>query len=293
MSADEPLGREERRRLLEDYGRRLFEPGVAAKCLPQILWFVENEPRSDLAAKANCFVTRPEDAARVREVWRRHVRENPDDAWIHGKASMLFWIADRVFARSSLEKARALEPTNPKWAHSLAAFYALLQEWRLALEQYEALFELDPRQRANWLGEAGKAALESGNHALARRYAVEYLECPGGPAFEGDAVHDGHALLGRLALAEGDLERAKAELFEAGKTRGSAVLSSFGPDLTLASDLLARGERATVLAYLRDCQRFWRSEGLPPLVAAIDAGETPTLNRFAVLRSNSPEPREF
>ena len=61
------------------------------------------------------------------------------------------------------------------------------------------------------------------------------------------------------------------------------MLSSFGPDLELANELLQAGERASVLAYLEACSRFWKSgQGqVTTWIAAIREGETPQLDRTA------------
>jgi hypothetical protein len=100
-------------------------------------------------------------------------------------------------------------------------------------------------------------------------------------------VHEGHRVLGHLDLKAGDVEAAKKHLLEAGKTPGSPQLDSFGPELTLASDLLARGEREAVVEYLRQISRFWkgREEALEEWIILIQAGKTPELNRFRARRS--------
>lgn len=76
----------------------------------------------------------------------------------------------------------------------------------------------------------------------------------------GNAAHYSHVALGRYALSQGDLARAKEELREAGRTPGSPQLDSFGPDLVLAAEVLASGGRAEVLEYLKECRRFWRDK---------------------------------
>jgi hypothetical protein len=94
---------------------------------------------------------------------------------------------------------------------------------------------------------------------------------------KGEAVFYGNQVLGRLALAEGDVERAKAHLLASAETTGSPVLGSFGPSMKLASDLFARGERKVVLRYLERCSSFWEhgADRLSRMVAAIERGETP------------------
>jgi hypothetical protein len=73
----------------------------------------------------------------------------------------------------------------------------------------------------------------------------------------GNAVHKGHLALGWVRLQEGDIEGAKHRLLEAGRTVGSAQLNTFGPNMSLAAELLRRGESEAVLEYLRLCREFW------------------------------------
>jgi hypothetical protein len=65
-------------------------------------------------------------------------------------------------------------------------------------------------------------------------------------------------ILGRLALRSGDLKEAGEYLIEAGKTTGSPQLNSFGPNMTLAKELLEKGERDVVIEYFQLCAKFWR-----------------------------------
>ena len=73
----------------------------------------------------------------------------------------------------------------------------------------------------------------------------------------GNAIHYANLALGRVALLDGDLSDARQKLLAAGDTPGSPQLDDFGPDMTLAEELLARGDRETVLEYLERCNRFW------------------------------------
>lgn len=76
----------------------------------------------------------------------------------------------------------------------------------------------------------------------------------------GHAVHDGNAVLGLLALQEGQRAAAVAHLLAAGQSRGSPQLDSFGPSLLLASRLAEAGEFEAVAAYVRAIRRFWEAD---------------------------------
>jgi hypothetical protein len=93
----------------------------------------------------------------------------------------------------------------------------------------------------------------------------------------GNALHEGHATLGLVALRNNDVSTARRQLLEAGKTPGSPQLNSFGPDMTLANELLKKGERDTVLEYFTLCRSFWKmgTSQLDAWSATVREGETP------------------
>lgn len=95
----------------------------------------------------------------------------------------------------------------------------------------------------------------------------------------GNAIHHSHLVLGRLNLLSGKVDGAKKELKLAAQTPGSPQLNSFGPNMTLAKELLEKGEKTAVLEYFDDCLRFWKSEFAKPSVdewkTDIANGKTP------------------
>ena len=154
----------------------------------------------------------------------------------------------------------------------------------VATEYSSALARLtaarNARQRFYALRGAAKAAIAVGKMPEAQAYATELLESAS--QFQddwnyGNAVHDGHLVLGRLAFRGGDAETAKAELLAAGETPGSPQLNSFGPNMALAKDLLELGDTDTVLEYFRRCEGFWASgaERLTRWRLAIADGRVP------------------
>lgn len=94
-----------------------------------------------------------------------------------------------------------------------------------------------PIYRFYALADAAKSAVNVGEPDKAQRYAAELLRVA--PKYRGDwnygnAIHDGHIVLGRVALARGDKRVAIKHLLAAGKTPGSPQLDSFGPNMSLA-----------------------------------------------------------
>jgi len=140
-----------------------------------------------------------------------------------------------------------------------------LKDWSKALDQAQAgiATSQNPYDRFLALTHAQLPAFECGKYELARAYASEALQLA--PRFRqdwnyGNAIHNGHAILGRLALVRGDVPTACQELLAAGKTPGSPQLDSFGPNMSLAKELLEHGQRDVVFQYFDECKVFWRSD---------------------------------
>jgi hypothetical protein len=138
-----------------------------------------------------------------------------------------------------------------------------VRNWRHELAEAKLALALpqNPENRFYLLTKAQMEAFECEEFDLARSYAIEDLEMA--PRFAhdwnyGNAIHNGHVVLGRLAVLHGDLETADRELLLAGQTPGSPQLDSFGPNMTLAKELLAHGQRQTVLNYFDECHMFWK-----------------------------------
>ena len=130
------------------------------------------------------------------------------------------------------------------------------------------------------LGAAAKESFVAGKIDEARNYAQELLSLM--PKYEdnlnyGKAVQDANLVLGRIAVREGNVEAAKKYLITAGESPGSPVMDSFGPNMTLAKDLLEKGERDTVLEYLILCRKFWKMDygKLDQWISEVRAGKTP------------------
>jgi hypothetical protein len=96
----------------------------------------------------------------------------------------------------------------------------------------------------------------------------------------GDAVHEANRYLGRVSLRNGNIAAADEFLLRAGKSPGSPVLDSFGPNLDLANRLLQRGEVIPVEQYLTDVAVFWQPgrKQIDLWLSAIRAGQKPYLN---------------
>ncbi len=283
--------------LLGCYIGRQFESD-AARITRQahVLWVIEHAPTSDIARSPFAGLDDDWDGAayeRGVQLWMAQVMAHPEDTSILGNAASFLTSNDKV-QRELLRRARSLEPDNPAWSERLGHLYmremigsdaAFRRDWaamaQAEFERGQGLYR-DERERLCQLPQLAEAAFEAGDYSKAHAYAAELLS-KADSGHKGLAVFYGNQVLGRLALAEGDVERANGLLLASAETTGSPTLCSFGPSMVLASKLLSRGERDVVLRYLERCSSFWEhgAERLSQWVAAIERGETPDFGTCA------------
>jgi tetratricopeptide (TPR) repeat protein len=277
-----------RRDLLAYYGFR--DRAAKAK---HVLWIIEHHPEFPGRGPDMSLDPIMEDSAyrQGKALWLQNVKTHPTSALILGNAAAYFLLHDRATAEDLLTKAQVLEPGNPGWSERLGQLYKLgatgqagsslaakaLAEFEKAQSQTSPPVPGSPR-----LADMAKMAVAAGELEKARTYANELLG-PGltwsGGGAAGDALYNGNTVLGRVALREGKMDEAKKCLLEAAKTKGSPVLDSFGPNMSLAKELLEKGETNSVLEFFQECERFWPSYGnedkLSKWSVMVKAGKTP------------------
>lgn len=162
--------------------------------------------------------------------------------------------AEAAGRSAAFERMRALEK---QWPRTPEQVLADMEQDRAAPGGYARVLAL-PRLAV--------AALDAGALEKAAAYAKEALGTGGGGGNYGEAVFFGNMVLGRLALRNGNVAGAKQYLIASGKTPGSPSLNSFGPNMSLARELLERGERDAVVEFFSLCGTFWKT-GNPRLEA--------------------------
>lgn len=130
------------------------------------------------------------------------------------------------------------------------------------------------------LSSVGMRKVEIGAIAKAKRIGEELLELSNDYKDDwayGNVVHKANLILGRVALREGNLDLAGDYLLEAGRTPGSPQLDSFGPNMTLAKELLEAGRKDVVIKYFRLCDNFWElgAERLTYWARLVNHGQIP------------------
>jgi hypothetical protein len=261
-----------------------------------IQWLVEHALEPGKHGLPYCYHEPCSDAEvveRVKQLWLHHLQGGENDAMILGSAAEFFTVRNNRLSEALYRKAEALEPQNPQWPRHLAHVYHLQSHRQTgearreilarAFAELERAFRLESADlmRRYIVPRLAVAAFDAEEWEKARAYATEALQ--GARQTDdlyhrdAEAVFFGNLVLGRLALQAGDMAKAKEHLLESGRTTGSPVLSSYGPSMTLAKELLERGERDVVVEFLKLCTRFWNAQDHLPeqWIDAIERGEMP------------------
>ena len=262
-----------RTKLLGYYSSNRFSnPSARKACQKHILWLIVNSPETEVLGipDGTLNVHLDRDAyIKGKEGWLDHIKQKPDDLKVLAHSANFFRMYDRELSIISLQKGQALDKDNPKWYRDLGHIYSLglvrkssedkVIAAKKALEQFEIACKLSTGMGRNALLQSlAKVALAANKPQKAREYAETMLSQKSSSWNYGNNVHHGNIILGRIALTSDDLEEAKKRLIKAGETPGSPQLNSFGPNMTLALELLKKGEKEVVLKYFELCLKFWK-----------------------------------
>jgi hypothetical protein len=286
MSADEKASLEEqvaknpsdvtsRTKLLGYYfGKSRRDADAKPAQRRHVLWLIENAPESEVLGLPHSNLDRildPAGYAQAEQAWLKVLQKSPENLSVLWNASKFFLLQDREKSEELLLKGQALDVKNPRWPATLGQLYLLeLQSLQVepmkkktaekAFRQFVLAFDRSDKEgQDSLLDSMAKAALAAGLVNDAKEIATTMLKDDSAGWNQGNRIHHGNLILGRIALAEGNLDEAKSRLLLAGKTNGSPQLNSFGPNVLLAKELLERGETEVVLEYFELCKKFWAS----------------------------------
>jgi len=247
-----------------------------------VFWLIEHHPESELAGSPQAGIM-PTDVAgstegyqHGKQLWLAQVEKNSSNQRILRNAAQYLALFDGKVSRELLQKAVELDPSDGETSSRLAQSHEHQRMSANSPEEKTALAQkalsagergvegADTENRFYQLESVATFALEAGETAKAQQYATELLQDAEkfhGNWNYGNALHKGNIVLGRIALQQGNIAKAKEHLLTAGNTPGSPQLDSFGPNMELAKELLEKGERDVVVSYLQSCAKFWKMGG--------------------------------
>jgi hypothetical protein len=274
------------------------------KRIEHALWLLENYPETE---GLSAFLPHRNDE--IAELWMQQLDKYPDNLQVIYNAGT--WFTGGYIDRSieCYQLGKSLDPeTSAKWDQQLAGMYRQKmrespeeekQVWAEAsLRAYEdAYVNSKPPsyttppgypsitfaggapnfEKPRILREMTRMALTVGDLDKATDYANLMLESegPGGGPIN---FYDANYVLGMVAVQNNDLEKAGEYLLATVDFPGSPQsLYSFKPNMSLAKELVDRGQRDVVLSFLKKCPEFWTGDYIPcsRWIQEIEAGETP------------------
>jgi hypothetical protein len=204
--------------------------------------------------------------AQRKAEWLACIDSSPPDVLLLEQAADFVSILDPALARDLYERARTIEPDNPRWTQKLAQLHSR-NTLRSADPAGEANLALTQAERALAMGASdaslAQTAFDAGDMVKARAYAEQLIRTAGSTRDwnTGNLIHKGNLVLGRIAMRENRIADALKFLERSAEMQGSPQLNSFGPNMSLAKDLLEAGETRAVLAYFERCRAFWKMGG--------------------------------
>lgn len=166
----------------------------------------------------------------------------------HPSGAQVAYLDARGLGVQALDRAILMEPGTATWRYYRIPILVLRSNFDFlplgvkdAYSQVkEDLSVLTGDTRNAVLADAAKLAVKAWELDDAQSYAIELFNSAIDPKDwnYGNAIFFGNMVQGQVALRRGDLEAARSRLRSSGNTPGSPQLNSFGPNMSLARDLL-------------------------------------------------------
>jgi hypothetical protein len=249
-------------------------------------WLIENHPRHRV--HETITLNKKDDVYKnARSLWLKHVRANPDDVTILVHAAAFFTgtsLEDAPYAVKFLSRASDLDAFNDDIPRQLSFVYSLMcrnsspsknaklahnsvEQLKIAIERYAlpnakgdsyllpyfSMFVSNIAQvaiDANSIEDAKDLGRILMNHRSINKRRWRIL---GGESSDGVYIlstYRGHTILGKAALASGQIDAAKKHLISMMK-----LPVYRDADFELAQRLLLMGESKLVIQYLEQCRR--------------------------------------
>jgi hypothetical protein len=279
---------------------------TGAEYAEHLLWLARQRPESVLWMQVCGFERVTRSSALHQQltlIWTEHVAADDAPSSVLKNAASFFRMSNPSRAIELLKRGAIREPNVHDWPFQIGMI-----DLGQARARGRKLTESDPlpdalfdatkaREALVWFDRASlllsrhespewidiariQAAMGSGAWDRAQELSIALLSFKGSwrtPPFTGNVVFTANRCLGHVALRGGDVARSKDHLLASARCGSSPQLSSFGPNMTLARELLVRGEREVVLQFFEACAAFWKMDHgqLADWRAAVERGEMP------------------
>jgi tetratricopeptide (TPR) repeat protein len=251
---------------------------MASRYNSHCLWLIKHAPEIATAPGVALRIDRKLDQASYEQgkaLWRDHITRQPENVILLESAAKYLDCHDHDNAIALLKRAITLQPENARLHRVLGKLLLrlytvgrMVQSTRVAHEPYLELqeaYRLSQGTRDEWavFPELCYAALFMGENESAECYAMQMLRRdPSGPSVPdaNELKHHAHTVLGILAIRVGDERLACDHLLASATISRTPVLSSFGPEMDLAAELLIRGHKQAIIEFLKLCSSWWHTD---------------------------------
>jgi len=208
--------------------------------------------------------------AKAKRIWSTNIERNRNNVNVLINAAEFYSLLNEPFAEQYFLEVLKIEPECLECIERLADFYQTnLVNIEKAIYYYKHALQIainnkNDEARIRMLTHLCKLSFDAEQFDDAFEYASECTSLDtnvGNLSVDcGDASHDGHHILGKIALKNERIDEAKKHLILSLQVKGGRFLNEIGPHLLLAQLLLDINEKECVIEYLNRSMGFLSSD---------------------------------
>ncbi len=260
-----------------------------------IVWMIQHYPGAVYTRYPFCQVSsirEPETLTACKSAWQQQIARHPTDASVLRNAAAFIDHSDPDTADHLREIAAKIETRRDPTVIAYFRYFTLASQTgeqraataREVLKAYgkELSKAREVPYRIQIIRNMAECAYISDQFAVATTCANELLKLSTKTTAEAGpyAFYNGKIMLGRIALHAGNIQKAEAYLHEA--TNPPVKAKQVAITMSLARELLERGEQQVVLDFLEEIRSQW-SKGdfiIDLWIKQIKQGKTPDLGTW-------------
>lgn len=288
--------------LLAYYRDKKETPTIKKTKLEYRKWLIQNHPEINWMEESGFINWRIDESAdyqELRALWLQQTESKKDEKQIRLNAVKFFYYAEPELAAILLEDGLKLFPDDYNFQDELVDIYISIarddenaesskKKKLRAIEQGEKMLVTLKKERSNkrdtsrsiLLSTLAHFSLDVEEFAKAKSFATEYVLEFGSK--DADTAHEGNIILGLIAFKEGDITKAKEHLLIAARSSIREEVTWVTPDFELAEKLFDKGEKDTVVEYLKLCEQIDKDSAkiFQKWQALIKSGKKPNFEEY-------------
>lgn len=259
--SNEPDDLESRLKLIAFFGEQ--KKVYLDELVHHAVWIIEKYPDRNI-----CKLILPQLAgivdidrkhfSKIQDIWDAQMSSPDASPGTFLNAATFFELNQNLLlAKQALIKALSIDPTKTKTLRELSRVYQLIGvphelEKALVLSEIAVEAESETIHNLRNLQQVAKLSLQLGDLVKARSAAASLLELSRKQDSHTASFfsHVANTILGNICFKTGEIEAARELLARSAQIDSSFMIFFFGPDLTLANELLDAGDLTAVKEFL-------------------------------------------